>query len=311
MDYTDNESKKKGFVSMDDIEKFISYLKKSKLTLFSILGGEPTLHPNFIEICERALAENFKIRLFTNGLIPPINLTYLESICDKKEVDIEIILNINHPQMTPDNEWCQIKNTLESLREKVTLGFNIFDAEINFDFLSDLICEYHLNKNIRLGIAQPIVGEQNKHLVVKSYPDVGKKVVEFSEICDKKDIKIGLDCGFVLCMFNESQIGKLIYNNVNFSILCGSIIDIGPDLTVWNCFPLSKMHNVQLEDFETEKQLKHSYDDIYKPYRRFGMMDECFSCKYLLRGQCTGGCIAHKINSFDGGNGDINGIKRH
>jgi hypothetical protein len=60
-------------------------------------------------------------------------------------------------------------------------------------------------------------------------------------------------------MFNESQLGKLYYNNVDFSILCGSIIDIGPDLTVWKCFPLSKMHNVRLTDFETESQLKDYY----------------------------------------------------
>ena len=288
------------FIHMDDLETVIRYLKKSGLDLASLLGGEPTLHPEFNAILNRFLDEGFRLRIFTNGLIPEKHLRYLASKVREKNYKIDIILNINHPTLTSADEWRRIEIAFQNLTESVTLSYNIYDRHTDFDFLVDVIHRYRLNKNIRFGLAQPIAGANNQYLDVAAYPEIGEKIAIFSEKCDQYNIAIGLDCGFVLCMFNEKQIGKLIVNNTAFSILCGSIIDIGPDLTVWRCFPLSKEHNVKLTEFEDEKQLKAHYDAVYKPYRRFGMMDACFDCKYLLRGQCTGGCIAHKTKRFQG-----------
>lgn len=289
-----------GYITPENLEKVIHYLKKSSLNMFSVLGGEPTLHPRFNEVFDRILEEGFQVRMFTNGIIPGDHLDYLESVIVEKKKPVEIILNINHPRMTPEDEWLRIEASCLRLKDSITLSYNIFDVDLDFDFLIDVIETYGLNKNIRFGLAQPIVGTENAFLEVSSYPEAGTKIVAFSEKCDPYDIKIGLDCGFVLCMFDARQIGELIYRQTNFSILCGSIIDIGPDLTVWKCFPLSKMHNMKLTQYENEQQLKTFFDDKFKPYRRFGMMEKCFHCRYLIRGQCTGGCIAHKIKRFKG-----------
>lgn len=58
---------------IEDYIKILKYLvEKNNVTYLGIIGGEPTLHPNFIEIlCESnqcANRNNIQFTLFTNGI---------------------------------------------------------------------------------------------------------------------------------------------------------------------------------------------------------------------------------------------------
>lgn len=67
--------------------------KGEKLGTLGILGGEPLLHPNFIELCiyARNLLPYSRIRVTTNGLL--LNKLNKRDLCILRRFDIEILIS--------------------------------------------------------------------------------------------------------------------------------------------------------------------------------------------------------------------------
>lgn len=54
-------------LSLEEIFKLFSDLKRGGVLYLTITGGEPMVHKNFFEVMEKAKEEGFVLRLFTNG----------------------------------------------------------------------------------------------------------------------------------------------------------------------------------------------------------------------------------------------------
>ena len=152
---------------------------------------------------------------------------------------------------------------------------------------------------ISVGIAQPIVGHDNAYLDPSLYREAGKAIVDMARACIKEDILIGFDCGMTLCMFDEKEIGFLMKNTEGFVMRCSPIIDVGTSLDIWNCFPLSNVLVSRLDQYKTRRHAHKVYENIISPYRSLGCRPECITCVHLKRKQCSGGCLAHAMNSLN------------
>ena len=276
-------------ISIENVDYIIEFLKRSNHRIFSILGGEPTLHPQFTQIIDQVLENNFIVRLFSNGLMGWEKQKYIF------RQNIDIILNINEPSETSTHHQEKLEVVYENLGPNIYPGFNIHREDFDFSFIFDLIDRYHMAREIRLGISQPILNHGNRYILPNQYRNIGKKLVIMAEEASKKDIRLNFDCGFVLCMFSKTDVGKLFYSNVDLQFVCGPTIDIDPELRVWNCFPLSSIMNRTLKEFKDLKALANYYKQINKTFSHVGMFKKCKSCNFLKRHQCSGGCISHKI----------------
>lgn len=77
---------------------------------------------------------------------------------------------------------------------------------------------------------------------------------------------------------------------------CEPVIDIGPDLTVWCCFCLSKMWNRHLDEFQNLEEIRTYYRRAMALYQsRLYPMDECSECRYREIWNCQGGCLTHTV----------------
>ena len=83
-----------------------------------------------------------------------------------------------------------------------------------------------------------------------------------------------------------------------FTSICSPPIDVGVDLTVWSCFPLSQVLNVKLTDFPNSIAIRDYYRSKFDAFKSFGQTEECLTCKYLRRGQCSGGCFARNLRHW-------------
>ncbi len=129
------------------------------------------------------------------------------------------------------------RETLSILGKRARLSYNIYQPNPSMDFLSDAIKMHNLDPVIRVGLAMPILGHGNYHLAFVDYSNVGHILADFTDVCAEHDIRLELDCGFVLCMFSPMEIGRMRHKGTDVKTTCEPVIDIGPDLSVWGMLP--------------------------------------------------------------------------
>jgi MoaA/NifB/PqqE/SkfB family radical SAM enzyme len=290
---TVNETTAPIHISLENFDKYLEFLNKNSRRALKILGGEPTLHPHFEEMIDRSLDSGFSITVFTNALWPRSVQEFFEK--NTKTEKVNFIININEPEMQTSRENALQAESMRIAGNRATIGFNIYREEFNLRFIPELINTYSLKNNVRLGLASPIFGGTNSHVHTSRLSRVGKSLVNQLQELEQQDILCSFDCGIPLCMFDEDDIGKVFLSTSSWASLCGSGPDVGPDLSVWSCLPLSGLFNVSLSDFENEETLVAHFSEKLAPFRKFGCFDKCATCKYLRRKQCCGGCLARTL----------------
>lgn len=166
----------------------------------------------------------------------------------------------------------------------------------DYSFLFDIIEKYQLRKNIRVGIALPIYEGGNSYIKKEDYKKAGDYFTTFAKEAWRHNIILGMDCGFVACMFSLEQMGELQLYGVAPSFSCGSALDIGPKLQVWNCFPLFQLLRVPALEYKSIVELQEDLEKKIEPALSHaqGIFPECSNCKHYSRNTCKGGCKSLK-----------------
>ncbi len=284
-------------IEFDDVVYILDFLDKTNEKVISYLGGEPTLHPQFADILRYTLSRDFRITVFTNGMIEEPVLEEILKIredFDIAEGMLRFVVNTNEAEIRTEEENMMQRRAWKALGDMAMISFNIFRVDHDYSFILDIINEYGLFKQVRLGLAAPVVGADTESMSPKDYENVLTRLTDFSDECDESDVKLGFDCGFVMCKLTDEQLGRLFRNSTGLSFGCGPAIDIGPDLSVWNCFPLVDEETLYLKDYDNLQQLHEEFMKRYETeLKTMGVYEECADCKYLKRGLCMGGCMAH------------------
>lgn len=283
------------FMPLDNVKKVINFLQKSEVKDIGIIGGEPTLHPKFISVIKLILHAGMKIRLFTNGLIPFKHIEFLSSV---NTVDCDILINIHAFKSYSRSEKLNLICALSSLKNKVSLGFNIYEKNFSTSFMLPIIEKYNLKKIIRISQAHKLLGFSNCYLPLSARRFVAKRIVDFAKECDRKDIALNFDCGFSLCNFTATELGMLRLYGADTNMCCNPVVDVNPDLTVFRCFATSKIWNKKLDDFNNLNQINNYYQKKSARFVRLGNNGKCLHCKYLKRLQCAGGCLSFTLSSL-------------
>jgi len=288
------------FISMDDFRTASSFAARSRQPVVGILGGEPSLHPEFVPLLEAAWSEGLDTKIFTNGLWDEDRIDALEAASPGREKRIHIVLNMNEPRHTPPWQAERQDRFLSRLGRFAALSFNIFELDFDPLFLVNVIRRHSTRRDIRLGVAQPLASMSNEHIAVADYRGMAPTLIRLARACDESDVALGFDCGFTMCMFTAEELGVLQLAGSRFGATCGPAMDVGTDLSVWACFPLSTLSKgVRLADFENMDALgRHFNERLHRLYRA-GVLAECIDCRHRRRHRCSGGCAAHVYRSLN------------
>ncbi len=299
-----SESSPDDVLSWENLIYLVDFLQKSGEKRFSILGGEPTLHPDFNNMVLYVLERGLDVTVFTSGVMKEEKLQ--EAVSFFKPVPRErlsFICNLNDPLKTPSPpaEIESVKRFLRAFGEKVVPGFNIYRTDFELDFIFQYINEYGLQRHIRLGIAHPIPGRKNIYIALDDMEKVINRVFSYISLFERLRIKPGLDCGFPMCKFTDEQLAWLYrYTGGKNEFGCGPVIDIGPDMSVWSCFPLSSFHKKSIFEFNSLKDIHEYYMHLHDSIRieAGGIFIECDDCVFRDDKNCHGGCVAHSLSRF-------------
>ncbi len=282
------------YMSSGIYQQALDFVSRSDIKQIRILGGEPTLHPDFIRYLEMALKTGRAVRLFSNGLMPEKVQEFLKEVPDEK---INIVLNITPLVETQFDIQSRLEATLKILNQKIMLGLNIFKKEMLLDFLFDIIRNYGLKKIVRLGLAHPCIGYRNQYLLPKHYLLIGKKIADFSREAQNQSVTINLDCGFVPCMFNGEDLEELQLDT-SLGTHCQAIPDILPDGSIVPCYCLSGIDRNKIDSSRSAYTVRAQFQEAIPEYNGAGIFKICSTCENKSRGLCSGGCTAQKVLRF-------------
>ncbi len=289
-------------LSWEDLIYLADLVQNSGEENISLLGGEPSLHPQFIDFMVYLLERDFRITVFTSGIMGEKRLMDLECALGNIQKDrLTFVCNLNDPAISPASEISRVQDFLRRLGRYVTPGFNIHQTEFDLGFIVDTVNRFGLKRGLRLGLAHPIPGVDNVHIKIKDIPGIVERLFSFMPLLERMDIGPGIDCGFPMCAFSDEQLGRLFkLNGPSIRFGCGPAVDIGPDMAVWSCFPLSDYHKRSVFEFDSIKEIHDFYEARLKDLRveAGGIYEACDGCNYREKDLCSGGCAAHLLKAF-------------
>jgi len=287
-------------ITWDNLMYIVDFLELSGQKKVSLLGGEPTLHPRFVDFTLYLLERSFHVNIFTSGIMSESRLWQCRDFLSKYPHErLSFTCNLNHPSISAPAETSRVEAFLEIFGPVSVLSFNVYTVDFDMNFLVETIDRFNMRRHIRIGLAHPIPGEINRFIPAADLKKMAGRLSGFFDLLEKSEISPGFDCGMPMCLFSDADIGRLFKLNqgmVNFG--CGPAIDIGPDMMVWACFPLSNVNKRSLYEFNNLQEIDSYYKELHASVRKVkgGVFDVCDDCQWRKKELCRGGCIAHIMN---------------
>lgn len=292
-------------IDLKQFKYILNWISKSNChsRRIGIIGGEPTLHPEFSEILsiteEYCLKNNSASILFTNGI-------YLTDYLYDIPSTMLILLNLNTPNAMAKDQWQKLNNNLDKMfsmgwlhqndqptAPKVTLGCNLCPQIDDYSFFWEIVKKYQV-KEVRMSVTAPtapdFLADKDKYYTLM-YP----KFIQFEKDAFAHDVFVIQDCNQIPhCYFSTEDL-KLITKTTTGEqgrpALCQPVVDITPDFTASACFGAYKV--VDCNDFE-------NFDALYTyllytqtvPKALANNKGKCANCEKHEKLQCQGGCLA-------------------
>lgn len=286
-------------MAYDDFVTAVDFLVSSGEPGITLLGGEPTLHPNFAKFYRYLIRRQLNVLIFTNGCAETQVVQELRRCLEAEQT--HFVVNVNGPDDREQWEDRRQDEFFTAFGKACGLGLNLYRPDLDLSFAFDYLDRHELRPDVRVGIAHPLVGHDNVHLPPDGFRKANAMLAEFVRECDRRDVLVTLDCGFTLCDFSDADLGAIARAQARFEIACGPIVDIGPNLLCWPCFPLSELDRVPLTRFadlaEIKQHFAHIVGEKVQARGHTGLYAECGDCRYHERGRCSGGCLAHAFKS--------------
>lgn len=284
------------FLPLEALAPRLDFLARSEMDRVRLMGGEPTLHPQFPELIRRIRSTGRPVTVFTNGLMPAGALDCLEALEPK---DCAVLVNVNEPGPGQGGRtYARQRDAIWRLGRRAILGFNIYRTNFRPEFLLDLIAETGCSPRIRLSMAQPALSGTNRFIHPNQYRTVAMAIARFAHLAGEAGVILEFDCGFVRCMFSAGDLEVLRAAGANFGWRCNPILDIDLAGNVLHCYPLARMASLPLTADADAASLRAEFERWLQPYRQAGVYAECSTCSFKASGQCTGGCLAATIRRF-------------
>lgn len=292
---------------LDDVERLLSWKDWDDgfLKWIFILGGEPTLHPQVLEILD--LIGRFNSQIMKNFLS---NLT-----CDlellKELVARKVVFFVNVDQFEETNNSDNLPQIIQNLEYlgnisnenfRFNVAVTVSEPDKDFTFLYDIL-KLHGDRIYNVRVAPSCIGLNfDNQFQTEATEDYYQKVLEVMRRCRKiqPSVRFSSECPANGCMISESLFDKLKKYNYDLRFVCGDPApnaDILPDLSCHWCYALDNIADMKINnvldytDYNSMVRglykLKEKFDEKYSP------QCEIENCTHLW---CRGPCPA--LNYF-------------
>lgn len=296
-DYMYEEQKaSSGDMSEATFYQVVEFLVKSKVPHVSLLGGEPTLHPQFKEIWKSALKYGIHYSLKSNALWSDEMLEFFNNHQDPL---YSFHLNINSPAKLSQHQWIRIRNNVLQLKTKnKSFQLNIDSPQFEYDWILSLAKETGV-KHLLWSLAAPISSPKpaNTFAAQKDFKqEYAIRLEAFLKEAHEAGIRTTGVHGPTPCLISRELLEKIKTIGSSIEGNCDPVYDIFPDKKIHFCFPLKDKLSSPTIDQVCDLWEVGDYlvkDSMVARSLSFPWAD-CPTCPEALAGTCHGGCLAQK-----------------
>jgi len=291
-------------MSVADVHRIATFanLQNVRNPTVSILGGEPTLHPDLVQIIElvRRMNASGEINLLSNLLCDP---AILQSI---SRYGVGGLINVGGFPGYSDREKELLYSNLDycgrnRIFHGICVAVTITDVDQDFEFLYEMIGrdEALAIGGVRVGISAPGTDFANDfpHEFSLGY---GDKYLEIVERCHQIRPLFGFsnECPVNMCMMSEEVYNRLapVVHGLRKQVCTGNL-DIMPDFSTHWCFAFQNVPELRIMNIFDYRDMAEVYrtlcDRATALAKSLGSQCDSSSCTSLY---CKGPCPA--INYF-------------
>lgn len=296
----------KKIMTVENFREVLDYLSRSQShERIGVIGGEPTLHPDFIkiinEVNQYCLKEDCDAIIFSNGIELEKYLTMLGA-------RTTVLLNCNGPENQTEQQYAKMISCLDKaynlnfLREKrMVLGCNIYLDRDDYSYFWDLVDRYSIDM-VRCSICAPggCYTKEWRHQDQKEkyYQLLKPKFMSFVRDAVRHRVGLLLDCNQIpSCMLTEDE--QLLVDSVTIEkkhTFCDPVVDISPDLRATTCFGTYDIdigEDVFIKDFANLDELRRFLLlEKQMPRVKRNATGACATCELHKLYRCQGGCLS-------------------
>ncbi|MBW1836034.1 MAG: radical SAM/SPASM domain-containing protein [Deltaproteobacteria bacterium] len=282
-------------LDLSNLDLLVRVYKKYNQKVAGVFGGEPTLHPDFLDIIQKFSQNELLPVVYSNALMEA------EILAELAKTEIRMVLNINTRDVYSNEKYELLLKNLhvlsQTLGRKVRIGVNFYKPGQDIESILDILKTTNFDYHVRIGLASPILDETNSYAREEDFPQLGHEIYEFIKKILARGYIPFFDCGIRLCMFNESQLEDIRYDiagSISHSA-CYRMFTIFPDLTISPCITLADyIKKLNLEETTNFKKIYQFYESTFAKYTALGNLEKCRKCHYFQK-ICTGGCLSRTI----------------
>ena len=261
-----------------------------------LLGGEPTLHPEFSNLLRHCLSSNRQVMLFSNLLTD--HRTW------KEVADLTIgcqpgqfSLVANSTELYGER-WKTFRENLELFRNhgkaKVTFSYTIgeaFDSScIDFDYLKEFLKGG--SHEVRLSCQMPFPGSES---IVIGNEKLGANVVEFMDkLGEDLFQRVNFDCLLLPCWFSENDWAKYKFlrnDNGQFCKAAPFDVFVCNDAAIYGlCCQDIECSIDDVKTIDVAKVTNRLTNRYHAHELALGVPKICRECRYF-GDECGGGCL--------------------
>ena len=125
------------YIDFRDFIRALDFLERSGIKGCGILGGEPTLHPEFVKLIRYGLNRGFVHNIFSNAVCETLLIEQIETVVEDfghDDIKLYFTINLNEESIRSANEQKCQDEFFRRLNRICRLSFNVWRPDIPMDF---------------------------------------------------------------------------------------------------------------------------------------------------------------------------------
>lgn len=293
-------------MSLADLEKVIAFCRRSGVQAVRILGGEPSQHPQIVEMIEMIYAARLRVDIiFTNGIFSNDRLVGLI-----RERHIAVNFHYFPMKEYSSRERRLVRANLDALfpllprkggrdsdkRGRRSMSIIFYEKKQPYRYIIDAGRKCGVDE-ITWSFAHPSMDRSNRHVRWEELKDLLPGALRFVRSAAAAGIRTSVECPLTPCIFTAAQLrfARKAIDDLGFT--CEPILDIFPDLSVHYCMGLPIVSYITEQNTVRDILAEQLYRS--QPLRIRPRAASCSQCQWWSSGRCQGYCLQYKCRPHD------------